>query len=66
MNGEDVPRCVGQGCDPTVKHILIECRDLAEDMQRYYDAENIGQLFYEISVTEDFYFLWEMGLFYRI
>ena len=34
--------------------------------QRYYDAENTGQRFQEISITEVFDFLWEIGLFYRI
>ena len=38
---------------------------LAKVGQRY-EAENLQQLFQEISVTDIFDFLWEIGLFYRI
>ena len=34
--------------------------------QRYYDAENLQQLFKEISITSIFDFLGEIRLFYRI
>ncbi len=51
MSGEDVPRCVACDCNLTVEHILIECGDFTEVRQRYYDAENVQQLFQEISVT---------------
>ena len=50
MNSEDVPKCVACDCDLTANHILIECEDVAEIIQRYYDAENLQQLFQEISV----------------
>ena len=33
--------------------------------QGHYDVENIRHLYPEISVTEVFYFLQEIGLFYR-
>ncbi len=65
-NGDDVPRCVACDCKFTVGHILIECGDFAEVRQRYYDAENLQQLFREISATYIFDFLNEIGLFYRI
>ena len=65
MNGEDVPRCVACGCDFTVEHILIECGDLSEVRQRYYDAETSQKLFYDFCVTY-IDFLHEIGLFYRI
>ena len=63
---EDVLRCVACDCDHTVEHILIECGEFAEVRQRYYDAENLQQLFQEISVAYVFDFLCEIGLFYRI
>ena len=68
MNGEDVPvlRCVACDCDLTVNYIiLIECGDFTEVRQRYYDAENLRQLFQESSVTDVFDFLWEIGLLFR-
>ncbi len=55
MYGEDVPRCVACDCDLTVEHIMIECGDFAEVRQRS-DAENSGQLFREISITDVFDF----------
>ena len=64
MNGEDVPRCVACDCDLAVEHNLFECGDFAEVRQRYYEAENLQQLFREISVTDIFDFLWEIRLFY--
>ena len=66
MSGEDVPACVACDCDLTVEHILIECGDLTEVRQTYYDAENLQQLFNKISVTYVFSFLCEIGLIYRI
>ena len=66
MNGKDVPRCVACDCDLPVGYFLIEFGDFAEVRQRYYDAQNVKQLFQEISNTEIFDFLWEIGLFYRI
>ena len=66
MSGEDVPRCVACDCNVTVEHILIECGDVAEVRQRYYEAESLQQLFQQISVTYVFEFLHEIGLFYRI
>ena len=56
MNGADVPRCLACDCDLSVEHILIECEDFAEVRQRYYHAENLQQLFPEISVTYVFDF----------
>ena len=53
-------------CDLTVDNILTECGDVAEVRQRYYDAENLQELFQKISVTYVFDFLHEMGLLYRI
>ncbi len=50
----------------TVEHILIECGDFAEVRQRYDGAKNLQQLLQEISVTNIFAFLQEIGLFYRI
>ena len=51
--------------DLTVKHILIECGEFAEDRQRY-EAENLQQLFQGTSVTDIFNFLWKIGLLYRL
>ncbi len=65
MNGEDVPSCVACDCDLIVEYILIECKDFVGARQRYYNAENLQQLFQEISVTYVFDFLHEIGLFYR-
>ncbi len=66
MNGADVPRCVDCDCDFTAEHILIECGDFAVIRQRYYDAENLQQLFPEMSSTYVFDFLREIGPFYSI
>ncbi len=45
MNGEDVPRYVACDYDLTLEHILIECGGFAVVRQRYYEAEDISQLF---------------------
>ncbi len=66
MNGEAVPTCVDCDCNLTVEHILLECGDFPEIRQRYYDAEDLQQLFHKISVTYVFDFLYKIGLFYRI
>ena len=49
MHG-DVPRSVTCDCDLIKEHVLIECGDMAEIRQRYYDAENITHLLKEISL----------------
>ena len=66
MESEDEPRYVACYCDLTVEHILIECGDISEVRQRYYDAENLLQLVRQISVTYVFDLLCDIGLLYSI
>ena len=65
MAGEDAPRCVACDCDLIAEHVLIECGDFAEVRQRYFDGENLQQLFQIVNVMYVFDFLHEIGLFYR-
>ncbi len=66
MSGEDMPRCVACDGNLTVEHVLIECVDIAEVRQQYYEADSSQQLFQETNITYVFDFLHEIGLFYRI
>ena len=66
MSREDMPRCVACDCNLIVVHVLIEYGEFSEVRQQYYEAEGLQQLFQETYVTCVFYFLREVGLFYRI
>ena len=66
MNGEDVPRCVACDRNFTGEHILIECGDFLQKLEKNIMMLRVYKLFQETSVTYVFDFLHEMGLVYRL
>ena len=66
LKRENQPECVGCQCPLTVKHILIECADFLQTREKYYDVQNMKELFEEVCVENIFEYLREIGLFPKI
>ena len=49
-----------------VKHILIECADLMEIRQKYFEERSLYSLFRNVIPEVIFYLLREIGVFYKI
>ena len=66
LRKEEVPVCVACDVVLTVKHILIECADLLEIRKKYFEEKSLYSLFRNVIPEVIFYFLREIGLFYKI
>ena len=65
LRQEDPPVCVSCAQPLSVEHILIQCVDLADVRQRFYDCKSLKTLFDSVSVYDIIGFLKAAGLFYR-
>ena len=66
LRREEAPVCVACGTVITVKHILIECADLLEIRKKYFEERSVYSLFRNVIPEIFFYFLREIGVFYKI
>ena len=63
---EEAPGCVACNVVLTVIHILIECADLLEIRQKYFEEKSLYSLFRNVIPEIIFDFLREIGVFYKI
>ena len=63
--GEEQPQCVGCDAPFTVRHFLLEYDDFSQIRYKYYQVDNIKQLFQDIS-DNIVLFLKEINLFNKI
>ena len=64
---EEAPVCVACSAVLTVKHILIECADLLETRQKYFEDKNVCiHSFRNVIPEVVFDFLRGIGVFYKI
>ena len=61
--GEEQPLCVGCDAPITVRHFLLECDDCSQIRFKYYQVDNMKQLFQDIYVDHINMFLKEINLF---
>ena len=66
LKGEDPPECVACQESYTIKHILLECADLALIRRRFYNVNSLKDLFEEINVNKILDFLKEIDLFNKL
>ena len=62
LRNEDPPSCVC-GARKSVRHVLLECRDLGDVRRKYYTASTIKTLFRDVPPDSVFKFLKELKLF---
>ena len=66
LKRENPPQCVACQCTLTVKHILVECADFLQIREKYYDTQDMKELFEEVCVENIFGYLKEIGIFKKI
>ena len=65
LKNEEKPGCVA--CIIiTVKHILIECADLVEVRNKYFEERSLYSLFRNVNPENMFDCLKEIGIFYKV
>ena len=66
LKGEEEPQCVPCNAPLTIKHILVDCVDLATTRQRFFDVDSLTTLFDTVKVESIFDFLKEIHLYKKI
>ena len=66
LKGEDRPECVFCQCYLTVKHLLVECVDLADARRNYFTAGTMEELFSTVPAHQIIEFLKEVGLYFKL
>ena len=66
LRKEEAPVCVACDVVLTVKHILIECAGLLEIRKKYFEERSLCSLFRNVIPEVVFYFLREIGVFYKV
>ena len=62
LKKEDQPFCLACECPLTVKHILVECTDIAEIRKKYYHQTEMFRLFREVDPSLITNFLKELDV----
>ena len=67
LRKEEAPVCVACNAAITIiKHILIECADLLEIRQKYFEEKSLYSFFRNVILEVVFDFLREIGVFYKV
>ena len=66
MKKEDPPECIACQERYTVKHFMIECVDLADTRDKFYNVVSLKDLFEQINVNTILEFLKEVGLYHKV
>ena len=64
LSGEDQPCCVSCNTYETVEHLLIDCGEFNDTRERFYDVDNLQDLFYNVDENMIIAFINEAGLRY--
>ena len=62
LKGETAPQCRTCGLQLTIKHILIECKKYENTRKKYFNKQNMGELFEEVSPCKILNFLKKIDL----
>ena len=63
---EELPECIPCNTTLSVKHLLVECTDLAPYRDKYFHTHSLETLFDTVKLESLFDFLKELNLFKRI
>ena len=66
LNREEQPFCIACNQFITVKHILIDCVDFLQIRNKYFQANDLTQLFQDVSIDNILSFLKDINLFNKI
>ena len=66
LKGEEEPQCIPCNALLTIKHILVDCVDLAPIRQRFFDVDSLTTLFDTVKFESIFDFLKETHLYKKI
>ena len=66
LNNEDQPWCIPCHQVYTIKHILIDCIDLHPFRTRYYNVQNIKELFNNVESKTILEFLKDINVYHKI
>ena len=66
LKGEKEPQCIPCNAPLTVKHVLVDCVDLAPTRKRFFDVDSLTTLFDTVKFESIFDFLKEIHLYKKI
>ena len=66
LKGEEEPQCIPCNALLTIKHILVDCVDLAPIRQRFFHVDSLTTLFDTVKFESVFDFLKEVYLYKKI
>ena len=66
MKREEPPKCIPCNDIITVKHILIDCVDLASIRTKYFNQPTLKDLFTNVDVDRILNFIKEVGIYHVI
>ena len=66
LNREEQPFCIVCNQFITVKHILIDRIDFSPDRNKYFQVDNLTQLFKDVPVNNIFLFSKDISLFNKM
>ena len=58
--------CVACNAAITVKHILIECADLVEARNKYFEERSLYSIFRNVNPEKMFDYLKKIGMFSKV
>ena len=66
LKGQEEPQCIPKNAPFTIKHILVDCVDLAPIRQRFFNVDSLKTLFDTVKFESVFDFLKEIHLYKKI
>ena len=66
LKKEELPVCVACNTTDTVKQMLIECADLVEVRQKYFEERSLYSLFRNVNPEKIIDYLKEIGMFFKV
>ena len=66
LNNEPRPECVPCNCPYTIKHVLMDCVDVAHIRERFYSVNSYNNLFITVAGDTILQFLKEIDLYRKI
>ena len=66
MKGESPPKCISCNVFLSVKHILIECADIAVVRNKYFNQSTLKDIFNNVDINSILNFIKEVGIYHAI
>ena len=66
LKGEEEPQCIPCNACLTVKHIFVDCVDVAPSRDKFFNVDSMTTLFETVKLESIFEFLKEVNLYKKI